>query len=259
MAALQGQRPAEAQRIAATVLKDDPRHQRALHVLGCALLMQGRFKEALAPLEQAARGRHDPELDTQLAITLRQLGRPDEALTKLKRAIKRTPPYPAAFHELGFLLYSMDRHEEAIETLHRGLEVAPMMPELSVQLGNVLLHRGRQVEARIAFARALAIAPHSQDALLGLAQAHSKLGQYSLAADCYRQCLVNRPDDASLWLNLGHCLLALGQHEAGYDCFRTAARGDAAGAGLALTSLVKSRRGRFWLRPSAAARFFGGT
>jgi Tfp pilus assembly protein PilF len=130
---------------------------------------------------------------------------------------------------------------------------------LSVQLGNVLLHRGRQVEARIAFARALAIAPHSQDALLGLAQAHSKLGQYSLAADCYRQCLVNRPDDASLWLNLGHCLLALGQHEAGYDCFRTAARGDAAGAGLALTSLVKSRRGRFWLRPSAAARFFGGT
>jgi tetratricopeptide (TPR) repeat protein len=151
----------------------------------------------------------------------------------------------------------MDRHDEAIDTLHRGLEVAPMMPELSVQLGNVLLHGGRQIEARIAFARALAIAPHSQDALLGLAQAHSKLGEYGPAAECYRQCLVNRPDDASLWLSLGHCLLALGQRDAGYDCFRTAARGDATRAGRALSSLVKSGRGRFWLRPSAAARFLG--
>jgi cytochrome c-type biogenesis protein CcmH/NrfG len=76
MSALQGQRPVEAERIAAAVLKDDPRHQRALHVLGCALLMQDRPQDALAPLEQAARGRHDAELDTQLAIALRSSAGP---------------------------------------------------------------------------------------------------------------------------------------------------------------------------------------
>jgi tetratricopeptide (TPR) repeat protein len=132
-----------------------------------------------------------------------------------------------------------------------------MMSELWTQLGQVLLQRGRRIEARIAFGRALAIAPHAHNAMLRLAQVNSELGDYRAAADCYRQGLVNRPDDTSLWLKLGHCLLALGERDAGYDCFRTAARGGPAQAGRALTSLVKSGRGRFWLRPSEAARFFG--
>ena len=56
MVALNSQRPQEAERIAQDILKADPRHGKALHVLGCALLMQGRAQEAVAPLESAARG-----------------------------------------------------------------------------------------------------------------------------------------------------------------------------------------------------------
>jgi hypothetical protein len=48
----------------------------------------------------------------------------------------------------------------------------------------------------------------------------------------------------------------MGEVEAGYDCFRTAARGDPKRYGKALTSLAASGRGRLWLKPSAAARFF---
>ena len=158
MLALDGQRRNDAERIAGEVLKADPRHARALHVLGCALLMQGRPQDAIAPLEAAARGRHDPQTDTLLAIALRQAGRTDDALSRLKRATKRQPPYAAAFHELGCLLSSLERHDEAIEALLRGLEVAPMMPELSIQLGYVLLRRRHFADAKIAFARALDIA-----------------------------------------------------------------------------------------------------
>ena len=258
MVALQGRRAAEAARLAGDVLKDDPRQPRALQILGGALLMQGQPKDAIAPLEEAARSRHDAETDTQLAIALRQAGRPDEALTRLKRAIKRKPPYAPSFHELGYLLVSMERYDEAIEALRRGLEVAPMMPELSIQLGYALLRGARRVEAKMAFARALSIAPGSADALLGIGMTHSELGEYASAAECFRRGLMNRPDDSSLWLRLGHCLLALGQRDAGDDCFRNAARGDPARHRKVLSSLVKSGHGRFWLRPSAAARFFGG-
>jgi tetratricopeptide (TPR) repeat protein len=254
--ALQSGRAAEAERIAAEILKSDPRNARALQAFGCALLLQGRPKDAVAPLEQAARGRHDPENDTQLAIALREAGRPEEALPKLKRATKRN--YPPAFHELGFLLFAMERHDEAIEALTRGLEVAPMMPQLSIQLGNIFLRRGERARAKAAFSRALAISPDSADALHGLGMAHSEDGEYAPAAECFRRCLMSRPQDASLWLNLGHCLLGLGQRDAGYDCFRNASRGGATGVGTALTSLVKSGRGRFWLKPSEAARFFSG-
>ena len=66
--ALNAKRPEEAQRIAEEILRRDPRNARALHILGFALLMQGRAEAAVSPLEAAARGRHDPEIETQLAL-----------------------------------------------------------------------------------------------------------------------------------------------------------------------------------------------
>ena len=153
--ALNNQRPDEAERLAGEMLKAEPRHAKALQIFGCALLMQGRGQEAIAPLETAARGRHDPEIDTQLAIALRQAGRPEEALSRLKRATKRQPPLGRHSSELGSLLVSMERYDEAIEVLSRGLEVAPMVPELSIQLGYIFLLRRNCTDAKVAFARAL--------------------------------------------------------------------------------------------------------
>jgi hypothetical protein len=69
--ALNQERPQDAQRIAEAILKMDARHGQALHVLGCALVMQGRAADAIAPLEQAVRELRDPETDTMLAFALR--------------------------------------------------------------------------------------------------------------------------------------------------------------------------------------------
>lgn len=254
-AALDAERPQEAQWIADTILKTNPRHGGALYVLGCALVMQGRAADAIAPLEGAARELRDAETETMLAIALRQAGRHEDALARVKRATKRQPPYAAAFHELGRLLFLLKRYDEAIEALSRGLAIAPMMPDLSIQLGYVLLRRRNITEAKAAFRRALEISPNSSDALFGLARAHKEIGENQLAAEYFRRYLRGRPNDAGIWLNLGHCLLELGQLDAGYECFRTAARGDQTRYGSALTSLASSGRGRLWLRPSDAARF----
>jgi tetratricopeptide (TPR) repeat protein len=256
--ALDSQRPREAQLICEELLKADPRHAQALRIFGCALLMQGRSQDAIAPLETAARELRDPEVDTLLAIALRQAGRQEDALSRLKRAIKRQPPYATAFHELGYLLSSLRRYDEAVEALRRGLEIAPMMPELSIQLGYISLQRRNSADAKLAFVRALEITPTSPDALLGMARAHQELGENTQAADYFRRYLRAKPDELATWLNLGHCLLELGQRDAGYDCFRTAGRGDQKRYGNALTSLASAGRGRFWLRPSAAERFMRG-
>ena len=138
LSALNAQRPKDAEQIAASILETTPRHMRALHIFGCALLLQGRSEEAIAPLEAAGRGQHDPEISTQLAIALRQAGRTDEAVSRLKRAVKQRPPYPPAFRELGSLLFALKQHGEAINILKQGLEFAPMLPDLSIQLGYVL-------------------------------------------------------------------------------------------------------------------------
>jgi len=258
MLALKGQRPQEALRHAEEILKTDSRHARASHIFGAALLMLDRVSDAIAPLENAARELRNAEVDTLLAIALRRAGRNEDARSRLKRAIKRRPPYAAAFHELGYLLFSLEQYDEAIEALHQGLEIAPMMPELSIQLGYVFLQRRNCAEAKRAFARALEISPDSADALSGMARAHLEIGENELAAGYLRRHLRQRPDNIGARINLGHCLLELGQIEAGYDCFRTVARTDPANYGKALSSLAAAARGRLWLKPSAAERFLRG-
>jgi tetratricopeptide (TPR) repeat protein len=78
--AIQNERPADAERIAGEILKANAGHLEATKILGYALLMQGRAQEAVGPLEKAARASHDPEIETQLAIALRQAGEIDKAL-----------------------------------------------------------------------------------------------------------------------------------------------------------------------------------
>jgi len=257
--ALDSNRPQEAQRIAERILGTDPRRPEALRILGGALLMQDRAADAVASLEAAARGLRDSETDTLLAIALRRIGRNEDALLRLKRAIKRRPPFGAAFHELGFLLSSMGRYDQAIEVLSQGHELLPMMPELSILLGNVFLASRNFRSAKVHFAQALNVSPNSSDAIYGLATAHWRLCEYQAAADLFRRCLMHNPDNVSIWLSLGDCLLELGQRDAGYDCFRTVARADPRRYGSALAAVVTSGRSRFWLKPSAAKRFLRGT
>jgi hypothetical protein len=55
-------------------------------------------------------------------------------------------------------------------------------------------------------------------------------------------------------ISLGKCLLEMGEREAGETVLRTVAR-DAGATGLAITALAATPHGRFFLRPSAAAKF----
>src|SRR6187431_2493536 len=158
--ALDQGRASEAEQIAKTVLDKDARNTAALQLLGGALLLQERYADAIEPLEGAARVRRDPTLDTQLAIALRETGRKEDALARLKRAIKREPPYAFAFHELGFLLCSLQRYDEALAAIRRGLEIAPLASNLWVLLGSICQSRRDRQGAHAAYARALSISPN---------------------------------------------------------------------------------------------------
>ena len=252
VASLNNKRPQDAEVIAREALRAAPGHSEALSILGQALLAQGRADDAIAALEAA--GGRDPRVETQFALALHHAGRNEEALKRLKRAIKRQPPFLPAFHQLGALLFTMKRYPESIEVLERGRDIAPAMVELSIQLGYVFLAQRSSVKAKSAFAAALKIVPAAAAALWGVGKAHQQIGENEEAIGYFRKCLTLVPDDAGTWLNLGHSLLEVGDTDAGLDCFRTAARGDQKGYFNVLTTLVKTNRGRFWLKPSDAAR-----
>ena len=221
--------------------------------------MQGRAEEAVAPLEKAARTSRDPEVETQLAIALRQAGDSDKALTWLKRAVKRTPPFAPAFHELGFVLHSLGRSAEAIDVLRQGLAVAPMMTELAIQLGFVCYAINDRANAGAAFAHALSVNPVHPEAIQGLGTVLMDAGDYAQAAELVPPCAF------------GQSRRHVGAHRARQMPARARrarrrlcllARGERARArnftARSLRALLSSGHGRFWLRPSSAAKFLKG-
>ena len=99
------QRPGEAERIAAEVLKANRGNVGAAQILGQALLMQNRGAEAIAPLEKAARRSEDPAVETLLGAAFALTGRLDEAIEQLRRATREAPAISAgvsrAWHSTG--------------------------------------------------------------------------------------------------------------------------------------------------------------
>jgi len=256
--ALANDRPAEAERIAANILKVNSGHREATKVLGYALIMLYRSKEAVAVLEKAARGTHDPEIETQLGIALRHNRRIDDAVVALKRAIKRKPPFPAAFHEFGQLLASLQRFDEAIAVLKQGCDVAPMMADMAAQLGNIYYAVNDRKRAADCFRRALSLNPGHYAAAEALGVALMNDHDYAEAAALFRNMVAEDPGNTNTRLSLGNCLLNLGEEDVAYACLRAASARGQQFYGKALRIMVGAGRGRFWLRPSDATKLLKG-
>ena len=253
--ALRMQQPREAERLASEVLKSDSEDIAAAGILGRALLIQNRAAEAMIVLERAAQRAADPEIETLLALALSATGRGEEALDQLRKAAARRPAYPSAFLEQASLLARKGRFEEAVEVLESGLALAPGSVELRMELGSVHFKRNDRKRARAMMLQALEAAPMRPDILAALAKIMAMDGEYAAAADHFRLALEQRPDDVVLRNNLGACLLEMNQREAGEACLRAVVRGVPQAAGMAITSLASASHGRFFLRPSDAARF----
>ena len=254
-ASIDRSRPDEAERIARDVLRRHPQHAGALHLLGLALLIQKHPREAVDPLAEAARDTTDPLLETHYALALRDVGRKDEAIDWLKRAISRIPAFAPAFHELGLIFCGLRRYDDAEAVLKQGIELAPGVAELSVELGGVYIYRAEPAKAKAAFARALALAPDHVRALHGCGTPFLFEGEFERASEQFRQVLARTPEHLRARLSLANCLLELGRFEAGVTELRAIVRSSPQNYGTALKMLASSRRGRLWLRPSMAAAF----
>jgi tetratricopeptide (TPR) repeat protein len=253
--ALRMQRPDEAERLAAGVLKSNRGNALAAQVLGRALIMQNRAAEAIDPLQRAARRSDDPATETLLATALAAVGRRDQALEQLRQAVARRPPFAPAFLEHGGLLAKLGRFDQAIAVLESGLALVPEAVDLRMELGYVHLKRNHRANARAMFLQVIAVAPQRHDAVAALAKVMALDGEYAAAADLYRRALGLRPDDAVTRNSLGMCLLEMGERTAGEASLRAAMRDAPQMAGQAITSLAAASHGRFFLRPSAAAKF----
>ena len=253
--ALRMQRADEAERVAASVLKADRGNVLAAQILGRALLMQNRADEAIVPLERAVRRSDDPAIELELASALAAARRADAALDRLQRMTARRPPFVPAFLEYSNQLARGGRHDEAMSVLERGVEAAPDAVDLRMALAFAHIKRNDRVSARTLLQRAVADAPQRHDVLAALARVMAQDGEYPAAADLFQRALALRPDDAVTRSSFGACLLEMGKRDEGEASLRLAARGGSQMTGQVITTLASASHGRFFLRPSDAAKF----
>ena len=254
--ALRSGRVAEAQGLARNLLTEHPRNPDALALFGMALLAQDRASEAIEPLRDAAHVRPGAIVEIYLGQALRKTGRIAEALTVLRQASERQPPVSEAFFELGTLLYEKRRFAEAEAVLVRGMTIAPA-GQLSFVLGTIFLERGDFEKASVAFARALSTHPGHPSALCGLGRAQMARGDLDRALQNFRQAMANNPSEGRARFLTAHCLFDLGRPDEAIECLRALVAWAPQSFGGAVRTCVEAGKGRFWLKPSAAANALG--
>jgi len=128
---------------------------------------------------------------------------------------------------------------------------------LTIDLGRLCIQSNSndRAKARAALMRARDAAPGRPDILTELGRILILDGDYAGAAEAYRHALALRPDDMLSRANLATCLLEMGDRDRGEAALRAILRGRPQMLGRVAFALATASHGRFFFRPSTAAKF----
>ena len=212
---------AQAEALYAQILRAQPRHFDARHMLGVIRYQQGRNAEALEFVETALKlsPRSDRALSNQ-GLILYALRRYEEALKSFDKALAIEPTSVDAINNRGNTLQRLKRNEEALECFDQVLARTPSHIEAHNNRGNALQGLKHYDEAVESYQRALKLRPNYPDALYNCGCALSALGKFSEALQYFNQAQGRRPDHAETQFSRADALNALKRHGdaiAGYE------------------------------------------
>lgn len=177
---------------------------------------RGRHQAAIAAYRAAiAAGSRHPVLLNNLGLSLRSVGRFDEAERLFAEAARSTPELAQAHANLADLLRERHRFREAMQSYTRALDLEPRVAALWVNLGVCRSRMGLFDAAREAFERAVSVEPDAPSALVNLAAALIAESRYAEAAPLLRRSLEASPGDRQAQATL----LYLKQHTCDWEGF----------------------------------------
>jgi tetratricopeptide (TPR) repeat protein/tRNA A-37 threonylcarbamoyl transferase component Bud32 len=187
---------------------------------GCALDTLGRREEAIGCLDRAlAIDPRDARAWNNKGVALYGLGRHEEAINCYEQALAIDPRDAPAWFNKGDVLRALGRREEAIACYDKTLAIDPRLERAWVHKGNTFHALGRHEEAINCCAEALMINPRDVVAWNNKGTALGALGQREEAINCYNQALAIDPGYAMAWNNKGNALAKLGRCEEAISCF----------------------------------------
>jgi len=176
-----------------------------------ALALEGRFVQSRAEQDvEAGRAVHR-DLD------------PEGSLVSYDRAIRRsrrsaTGASESAWTSKGAALILLGRYDEAIACLDKALQIDPADPVAWLNRGNALARKAEFAEALWCFNQALGTNPRYEVAWNNKGNTLARLGKYDEALKCYERALTIDRNYRGAWVNKGFVLAKLGHFEEAAMC-----------------------------------------
>ncbi len=213
-ASLERDDPAAALRAFSSVLARRPEDPAALQGVSRALVLLGRFEEALVHLDRYARAVPDHAgIRTTRGYLFHRTGKAREAEVDLRRAIELQPESPGPYSVLAQVLRGTSRTEESVGLLREGIERSPRDAAIRQELGESLALLGRDREAERAFREALAIDPGLVEARFRLGTVIERDARASEAVAEWERVARERPAHRGAWYRLARAHAAAGRGE----------------------------------------------
>jgi predicted O-linked N-acetylglucosamine transferase (SPINDLY family) len=212
---------AEAQARYKEVLRFQPKHPDALHLLGVIAGQLGDYPRAIELLDKAIAVYPDnAAFHSNRGVALKALGELDAAVASYDNAIALAPDRADAHFNRGVALQELGQPEAAIASYDSAIALHPEYAEAYANRGVALQETG-QLEAAIAsYDKAIAIRPDYAEAHSSRGIALRKMEQLDAAVASFDVAIILKPDYAEAYSNRGNALQALKRLEdavASYD------------------------------------------
>jgi Flp pilus assembly protein TadD/thiol-disulfide isomerase/thioredoxin len=147
------------------------------------------------------------------------LGKDEEALEWLKKALAADPDSAQATYHMGLVLLALNRQEESLAFLQRAVVLDPEYWNGWYNLGAALHNKGDFAGAVEAYRRAHLLKPDDVVILLSLGNSAGKSRQNALALDCFDKAVALQPGNAGAWGMKGEFHFVIGQLPTAKECF----------------------------------------
>jgi tetratricopeptide (TPR) repeat protein len=187
--------------------------------LGKTLYDMNLYNEALACFDKELALRHDNYDWVMRSVTLRELGRTQEAVDECDKAVAYQPDDDDAWAARGVLLSSLDFNEEGIKSLKQALEIKPNSHEIWNALGDVLNKIDHYEEAINCYNQAIAYKDDEPVYLINRGKSLFKIKQYQTAISSFDRAIILSPNDSQIWNERGDAFYQLERYQEAVESY----------------------------------------
>ena len=206
---------AEAQALYERILRSNPRHADALHLLGVIASQQQQFSKAVELIGKAiAAHPTSAPFYSNRGLALKELRKFDAALSDYNKALSLNPAYAEAFYNRGLVFSALHKFESALADYDKAISFKPAYAEAFNNRGLAQQELGKLEASIVDYGKAIVFRPNFAEAYANRGAALKALNKLDSALIDYDKAIAIKPDYADAYFNRANVLQGLKKFEA---------------------------------------------